>query len=79
MGRGLEEIPRWPALADTEMKLNSFTQWLLDRLQEKTSWYAIIGFLASVNIHFNSELTQSIVELAAATASVVAFVTKEKK
>jgi len=61
------------------MKLTPVTQWFLARLQEKSSWYAIIGFLSSLNIHFDPELTQSIVELAVAAASIVAFVTKEKK
>lgn len=61
------------------MKLKPLAQWLLDRLQEKSTWYAIIGLLASVDVHFNHELTQNVVEAAVAAASVVAFVTKEKK
>jgi hypothetical protein len=61
------------------MKLNPLTTWLADRLQEKSTWYAIIGFLSALDIHFKPELTQSVIELAVATASLIAFVTKEKK
>lgn len=61
------------------MKLKPLTTWLTDRLQEKSTWYAIIGFLSALNVRFNPELTQSVVELAVAAASLIAFVTKEKK
>lgn len=60
------------------MKLNPITTWLIDRLREKSTWYAVIGFLSALDIHFNPELTQNVVEVAIATASVIAFVTKEK-
>lgn len=60
------------------MKLNPITTWLIDRLREKSTWYAVIGFLSALDIHFNPELTQNVVEAAIATASVIAFVTKEK-
>lgn len=61
------------------MKLKPLATWLTDRLQEKSTWYAIIGFLSALNVRFNPELTQSVVELAVAAASLIAFVTKEKK
>jgi hypothetical protein len=61
------------------MTIHPVTVWLLDRLREKSTWYALVGLLASVNIHFKPELTQSVVELAVAAASFIAFVTKEKK
>jgi hypothetical protein len=61
------------------MKLKPLTTWLADRLQEKSTWYAIIGFLSALNVRFNPELTQNVIELAVAAASLIAFVTKEKK
>ena len=61
------------------MKLNPLTSWLLDRLREKSTWYAMLGFLTALDVHFNPELTQNLTELAVAVASVIAFVTKEEK
>lgn len=61
------------------MKLKPITGWFADRLQEKSTWYAIIGFLSALDIHLKPELTQNVVELAVAAASFIAFVTKEKK
>lgn len=52
--------------------------WLLDRLQEKTTWYGMISIAASIGLHLDPELEAHIIQLAVAAAGTVAFVTREK-
>lgn len=53
--------------------------WLLDRLDEPSSWAAIAAGLAGAGINIDSGLWQGIVWTGMGIATIVGFVLKEKK
>lgn len=56
-----------------------FITWISDRLKEPSTWYSIITMLTTAGINIDPELAQGIVSTGIGAASIVMFVTKEKK
>ena len=56
-----------------------FITWLSDRLKEPSTWNSIITMLTTAGINIDPELAQGIVSTGIGAASIVMFVTKEKK
>lgn len=55
-------------------------KWLLDRLEEKSTWGTIFTVLATViGVSVSPELADRITALGMALVSLIAFITKEKK
>ncbi len=58
--------------------MNFFT-WLLDRLQEKSTWYGVTALLTSAGVSLDPNLTNQIITAAVGVSGVIAVVAKEKK
>lgn len=56
-----------------------FITWISDRLKEPSTWYSIITMLTTAGINIDPELAQGIVSTGIGAASIVMFVTKEKR
>ena len=53
--------------------------WVLERLQEKSTWYGAIGLLSSIGVFVDPMVTNQIVTTAVGVAGLVAVISKEKK
>jgi hypothetical protein len=57
----------------------AFLSWLLDRLKEPSTWYSIITMLTTAGVNIDPDLAQPIISTGVGAASIILFVTKEKK
>jgi hypothetical protein len=57
----------------------SFLDWLLDRLQEKTTWLGVTGVLTAAGIGISPDQAAGIATAGGAVVSVILMFTREKK
>lgn len=53
--------------------------WLLDRLKEPSTWYSLITMLTTAGVNIDPELAQPIINTGIGAASLIMFITKDKK
>jgi hypothetical protein len=57
--------------------LSDGTDWVVERIGEKSTWLGVLSILGSLGIVVAPEMQEAIVTLALAVAGVVGVVTKE--
>lgn len=56
----------------------NFLKWLVERLKERNTWLGLTGILTTAGVGLNPELSEQLVTLGVALASVIAIVFKDE-
>ena len=57
----------------------AFFRWLLERLQEKTTWYGLTAIVTSAGVSLDPNISKEVISTGVAIAGLISVVTKEKK
>lgn len=57
----------------------AFFRWLLERLQEKTTWYGLTAIATSAGVSVDPALSKEVISTGVAVAGLISVITKEKK
>lgn len=61
------------------MESNSFVDWILDRLGEKSTWVGVFTVLAAAGLGFGPELRQEIIAVGLAVVGLVNVILAERR
>ena len=56
----------------------AFFSWIVERLKEPSSWYAITVIATDIGINIDPSISQQIASIGAGVFGLIAFISKEK-
>ena len=62
-----------------EGRINQFFNWMLDRLSERSSWYALFCLLGLIGYEIAPELQEKVFQTVIAIIAVLEFTRKENE
>ena len=57
----------------------AFFRWLLERLQEKTTWYGLTAIATSAGVSVDPNISKEVISTGVAVAGLISVIAKEKK